>query len=81
MEEEIKILKKFEEDSQWMAKHYGELQEKYAGKFIAIINKKIIDIDENIENLINKLKEKLSEEEISRVLIEYIPPKDLILIL
>ena len=81
MEEELKILKEFEEDSHWMAKHFKELQEKYAGKFVAIINKKLIDVDENAENLINKLKNKLSDEELSRTIIEYIPPKNLILIL
>ncbi len=81
MEDEIKILKEFEEDSHWMAKHYKELQEKYAGKFVAIMNKKIIGVDESVENLINNLRKKLSDEELSRTVIEYIPPKNLILIL
>ncbi|KAA0007783.1 MAG: hypothetical protein FE036_03090 [Thermoplasmata archaeon] len=81
MEDELKILKKFDEDTTWMAKNYKELQEKYAGKFIAIINKEIVGVDENAENLINNLKKKLSDEELSRTIIEYIPPKNLILIL
>jgi len=81
MDEELRILKEFEEDSHWMAKHFRELQEKYAGKFVAVINKEIVGVDENVENLINSLKNKLSDDELSRTIIEYIPPKNLILIL
>jgi len=81
MEEELKFMKEFEEDSHWMAKHFKELQEKYAGKFVAIINKKIVGVDENAEHLVNSLKDKLSDDELSRTIIEYIPPKNLILIL
>ncbi|KAA0002567.1 MAG: hypothetical protein FE044_02775 [Thermoplasmata archaeon] len=81
MEDELSLLKKFEEDTSWMAKNYKELQEKYAGKFIAILNKEIVGVNENVEDLIEDLKKKLTDDELSRTIIEYIPPKNLVLIL
>ena len=81
MEDELSLLKKFEEDTSWMAKNYKELQEKYAGKFIAILDKEIVGVNENVEDLIEDLKKKLTDDELSRTIIEYIPPKNLVLIL
>ncbi|RLF64448.1 MAG: hypothetical protein DRN31_00155 [Thermoplasmata archaeon] len=79
--EELALLEKFQEDSQWMAKKYKELQEKYEGKFVAIIDKEVVGVNEDVENLIKEIKDKLNEDELGRAIMEYIPPKDLILIL
>ena len=79
MNEELKLLEKFQQDNRWLAENYHWLREKYVNEFIAVKDKKVIDHDANFNKLIERLEEK--GEDLGRIVIEFMPPEDLILIL
>jgi hypothetical protein len=72
--ESLQMMKRFEENFQYYAKHYNELREKYRGKFIAIDQGKIIA--ENSDH--SQLLEYLSKEykDTRPIFIQYISEKD-----
>ena len=65
----------------WFHKNYEKLQNLYEGKFIAVLEEKVVDSDENRDALLENLKEKFIKKEVDKTLIEYINPKGYILIL
>ena len=74
--EEQELIQEFNEleaDSNFISERSLELSQKYARKFLAIKDKRIIAIGDNFENVLNEIKEKGIDA--SRVLIEYIPDK------
>jgi hypothetical protein len=75
----LEILKVAEEDGKWVSEKYGELQEKYAGRVLAIRNKSVVGNAESIEELLEIVKEK--GEDASLILIETVLPKNVSLIL
>ena len=78
--QELELLKKFEEDSEWFNKNISKLRrQNFTGKFVAIKNEKPIASGENVESVIKSL-EKLKENP-SYVFIEFLYPKGHILIL
>ncbi len=79
MKEELKILEEFEKDSKWLADNYGKVKEKYVNKFIAVKNKQVIDNDDDFHKLIKRLRDK--GEDLRRVVIEFVPPEDVVLVL
>jgi len=79
--EEMELLDAFEIDSKWMANNFKIMQKKFANKFVAVLNRKVIDFDEDADELMERLRDKLSEDELDITLVEFIPPKNLILIL
>ena len=77
--DEIKLFKMHEQNEDWFNLHYKELKEKYENKFIAIKDKKIIFIEDEIEKLLENLeKEGINIDE---VFITSIPPKGMASIL
>lgn len=79
MNEELKLLEKFQQDNRWLAENYHQLRKKYLNKFIAVKDKKVIDYDTDFNKLIERLEKK--GEDLGRIVIEFMPPEDLILIL
>lgn len=49
------------EDLKWWNKNCSELQEKYPGKWIAILNKKVVAIGSDSSDLIEEVKKKYGE--------------------
>jgi len=78
-EEELKILKEFQKDTQWLIENYQKLKKEFVDRFVAIKNGKVIESDENLDKLIEKLQKK--GEDASKTVIEFIPPEDMIIIL
>jgi len=76
--EESEILKALNEDSKWITENYDALK-KYEGKVIAIKNKKIIRISDDLQELLEELEE--DKEDAAFLLIEAIPPKNVSFIL
>ena len=79
--EEQELIQEFNEleaDSNFISERSLELSQKYARKFLAIKDKRIIAIGDNFENVLNEIKEKGIDA--SRVLIEYIPDKSEIIL-
>lgn len=72
-----KDLERLEADSAWVTQHYDRL-EKYQGKVVAIKNKGIIAVSENLETLLEELEKK---EKPACLLLEAIPPKNVSFIL
>ena len=57
-------------DLQWFDVNLNRLKNEYNNNFIAFHNEKIIDADQNLENLIGKLKSK--GVNLSEVLIKFV---------
>ena len=72
-QELIQEFNELEVDSNFISEKSLEFSQKYARKFVAIKDKKIIAIGDNFENVLNDIKKKGIDP--SRVLIEYIPDK------
>ncbi len=75
------IVKIHDESIKWMYENQNEIQELYAGKFIAIYNNEVVADDVDRTNLFNTLKEKYSEKELEEIFIDFINPKGYFLIL
>lgn len=75
----LEILRRSEEDSRWVSEEYEKLRGKYAGKVLAVKNKKVVCDADTIEELVDKLQG--MGENVGFLLIESIPPKDLSFIL
>ena len=75
------LLKIHNESLKWMYDNLSEIQDSYSGKFIAIFNKKVVDSDEDRGMLFQKLSAKFDKREIEEIFVDYVNPKDVILIL
>lgn len=75
------LLKIHNESLKWMYDNLSEIQDSYSGKFIAIFNKKVVDSDEDRGILFQKLSAKFDKREIEEIFVDYVNPKDVILIL
>ena len=71
-------LEKLDQDSIWLNEHYDDFR-KYEGKVIAIKEKQIIAVQDDIEALLKELKKKNLDP--AFLLIEAIPPENLAFIL
>jgi len=71
-------LEKLDQDSIWLNEHYNELQ-KFQGKIIAIRDKQIIAVRDNLDELLEELETK--NEDSAFLLIEAIPPENVAFIL
>lgn len=75
----IELLKKAQENSEYVSKNFDELRKKYEGKVFAVKDQKVIHDAKKIEDLLRGLEEK--GEDMAFLLIESIPPKNLSFIL
>lgn len=57
MGETVRLIEKFDRDSTWLAKNLEELREEYAGKYVAVKDKKVVDSDSEMETLLKRLKD------------------------
>jgi hypothetical protein len=73
-----KDLERLEEDSEWVTQNYDRLK-KYQGKVVAVKNKDIIAVSENLDTLLEELEKK--KEKPACLLLEAIPPKNVSFIL
>ena len=71
--------KKQMENKKWLDNNYEILKEKYNNKYVAVENKEIIDSDEVLHCLIERLK--ISKKDIDQIIIEPIYSEDLKLLL
>lgn len=79
--EDLELLQEFknlETSSAFVSRSYQKIQEKYPNKFIAVENNKIILAGPNVEDMINELRS--MNKDPSRILIEFIPEKGLIVL-
>jgi len=72
-QELIQEFNELEADSNFISEKSLEFSQKYARKFVAIKDKKIIAVGNEFEEVLNEVKQKRIDP--SRALIEYIPDK------
>ena len=78
MDENMIEFKSLEEDSNFISKHSREFSIKYPKKFIAVHNGQLIVVGDSFELVMDKVKN-LGEDS-SKVLIEYIPGNEEIIL-
>ncbi len=76
MEDLVKQLKAFEEDTNWLFEHYDELKHTYAEEFVAVLGKKVVDHDPDLRRLMGRLRQKYPKEA-NRAAVEYVSKKKL----
>jgi len=78
-EQILQELGRFNEDMDWISETQKKLRKKFADKYIAVMNSRVIDSDSELETLLQKLKE--TGRNPSRIPIEFISgePQRLIL--
>lgn len=75
----LELLGISEENLNWLNDNYSKIQEEFASKVVAIKDRKVVASSDNVEELLNILKNnKINEEE---VLIESVRSKGEIVIL
>ena len=79
MKNDVTILADSMADLEWFREHSRKIREEYEGQVVAIKNKKIVASAQNSMILLNKIKQKKIDD--SKVLIEYIPEKNEVLVL
>jgi len=67
---ELRKLRRFDRDLAWFQSHYDDLKKKYKGEYVAVKDRMVIDHDENLTALFDRLKEK--REDISSLVVEFI---------
>jgi len=49
-------MKRFREDSIFIEQHEDELKEKYPNKWIAVLNRKVVNVNDDFDSLLDNLK-------------------------
>jgi hypothetical protein len=76
---DMECLSALQHDHLYMQQNYEKLRKKYIDEFVAIRNKKIIASNKDLESLLRFLRSKKINP--ACTLIEFFPPKDLLLVL
>jgi len=78
--QQLELLNSFEEDNKWFYEHINFLRERgFTGKYVAVKNKKEIAVDKDINKVIKLVRD--SGEDPSFIFIEFVYPKEYILLL
>ncbi|MBS3079069.1 hypothetical protein J4218_03035 [Candidatus Pacearchaeota archaeon] len=72
-------LERFQEDILYFENKKEELRAEFLNKFVAIKNKRIIDSGNSIEELRNRLEN--NNQDPARIIIEFVPEEETIMIL
>lgn len=78
-QEEIKEMKEFEEDRIFLEEHKSNLRKKFPNKWVAIYNKQLVAVADDLESLIDELKNKNISP--SKAVVEFLPTDETVMIL
>ena len=70
--------KKMIDNLQWLDKNKNKLRKSFANKYIAIYNREVLDSDDQLDDLKERLKK--GRIGLDNVLIEFINPEEVLLI-
>ncbi|MFQ5761497.1 MAG: DUF5678 domain-containing protein [Candidatus Bathyarchaeia archaeon] len=76
----VELISRAEEDSKWLSVNYRRLVEKYNDKWVAVLDKHVIDHDKNLKTLTTRLRRKLNKR-YSEVVFEYVTKKPVNMVL
>jgi hypothetical protein len=79
MSEEKILLEKIEEEEEYFNTHYEEFLDKYEGLVLVIKDKKVVESDEDLEKVLEKLKRR--QINLREVFITSLPKKSIAFIL
>lgn len=74
------LISRAEENSKWLSANYGQLIEKYDEKWVAVLDRSVIDYDRDLKSLVARLRKKL-DKRYSEVAIEYVTKKPINMVL
>jgi hypothetical protein len=77
--EEIKELQELRKDSEYLKKDYDTLKAQFENQYIAIKNQSVVDHNTDIDKLIKSIRAKKLNP--ASILIEFLHPRDVVLIL
>lgn len=77
-ETEVQELLQIHKDAEYLNKSYDSLKQKYTNQYIAIKNGAVIAHHKNMRDILKLIKNKKFNP--ANVLIEYVNPKDMLLI-
>jgi len=78
LREVLTLFKEQERNREWFEKNHEMLTEKYDGKFVAIYERSVVDFDEDIGRLMERVEKRYPPD---RVSVEYVSKEKLQLIL
>ena len=61
LQRNIDSLESFGTDASWYRAHYTILKKKYAGRYVAIVNRRVVESDSDQDRLLAKLKKRKSK--------------------
>lgn len=73
-------LRGFEENMNWLNKHYEKLKRQYPDKYVAVFDKKVVDHDSDLNTLMRRLDTNYAKES-NRIAVKYVTTKKIELIL
>ncbi len=79
VDSELQLLDSYEEESRWLTNNYAQVKKDYANKYVAVKDSQVVDADENADRLLERLRE--TDEDLRSMVIEFVPPEDLMLVL
>jgi hypothetical protein len=74
----LALFAKHGEDMKWFLSNYDKLVEKYDGMFVAVYERRVVDSDEDLDRLIERVSDKCPLE---RVIVEYVSKEKPLLVL
>jgi hypothetical protein len=80
MQQELELIQNFDNDSKWFHKNINNLRiQNLIGKFVAVENEKVIDANENMQDLVASLERKNKNPNF--IFIEFVYPEGYTLLL
>jgi hypothetical protein len=73
MKRALKLIEEMEKNSKLIREEFESLREEYSNKFVAIEKGKVIDCDEELETLIERLKKE--KKDLTLISIHFLPEK------
>lgn len=78
MSEYTALFEEHDRNWSWFQEHYPELVKSFDGEFVAIYRQRVVDHDEELTMLMNRIEKKYPAE---HVLVDFVSSKKLTLIL
>jgi hypothetical protein len=74
------LIARAEENSRWVGRNHARLVRKYNDKWVAVLDKRVIDSDKNLKTMVSRLRRTLGDR-YSEVSIQYITKKPIYMVL
>jgi hypothetical protein len=71
----LDYIHEYNSNLKWFLSNYDSINQNYKGKSVAIDNNQVIDSDEDMNNLIDRMRKRYAEK-IRAILIQYVPEKE-----